>query len=226
MDALNKLKIAVKIALLGSITVVVSNGALAARYDCKVRSNGYSGALNAASGNMHQQLKIVKSWMPEVLSVTPQKIIFNGSNAFDVISGDREKTFVISRTARTSTSNVYNLTYRLSVDPYGGYGTLYMEQTGYKRLGPVRYNCNKTDNTNVATNLKSDDLRNRFNKLDMCNRRYLQQFLKGLGLYGGGVDAKWGQGTRTGVIEAMKLPKFRGKSSEYFFSKIKDNPMC
>ena len=215
-----------KTAIVSFAPIVMANYAQASSYDCKVMSNGYSMALSGASGNLQRQLEIVKSWMPEALSVTPRAITFNRKNTFDVIGGDREKTFVIKRNAKTSSNKIYKLTYRLNIDKYNGTGSFYMEQTGFKRLGPVRYNCGETSSKSASSNVKSDNLRIQFNKLNMCNRRYLQQFLKGLGLYAGGIDAKWGKGTRAGVVQAMKLPKFNGKSSEYFFDKIKENPLC
>ena len=69
-------------------------------------------------------------------------------------------------------------------------------------------------------------LRSEFQKLSQCNKKYLQQFLKGQGVYFGTIDGRWGNGTNKAVNAALKLPTFKNMSPNAFFKKIQQNPIC
>ena len=71
-----------------------------------------------------------------------------------------------------------------------------------------------------------NQLKNEFQKLSQCNKKYLQQFLKGQGLYFGGIDGRWGNGTNKAVSAALKLPTFKNMLPNAFFKKIQQNPIC
>ena len=63
-------------------------------------------------------------------------------------------------------------------------------------------------------------------KLSKCNRRYIQQFLSGQGLYNSTIDGKWGAGTASAIQKAKNLGKLKGKSSAQIIQQLSQNPVC
>ena len=127
----------------------------------------------------------------------------------------------------TSTGTLYDDTYYLNINTFSDTATLTLKSPGYYTVGPVRYTCEATKSASSAQlSGSSNKLKTEFNKLSKCNKKYLQQFLKGQGLYFGGIDGQWGKGTSKAVNAALKLPTFKNMSPNAFFRKIQQNPIC
>jgi len=204
------------------LTVFLGNRAIAEAYYCEVTENGFQQAMGAAK----LTLKDMEYWMPETFDINEKEAKFWSDVTLKVVGGDRTSTFQI-KNIDTSTGTVYNDTYHLKIDAFSGRGLLTLKSPGYQAIGPVRYNCEATKSSKSSSvSGGSDELKTEFNKLSQCNKKYLQQFLKGQGLYFSGIDGRWGNGTRKAVNAALKLPSFKGVSPSTFFKKIQQNPIC
>jgi hypothetical protein len=207
----------VTVALLFTFGLLGSQS-YAQSFSCSLKKNGYSHALLSAAGNIAEQQKIINSWIPESFKVSPQTLTFTGRNGIPVTGGDREKSFK----ARFGKKR-----YEININPYENSGTVTMLQNGYKRMGPVRFSCEAANASNVSSNKNNlSRYQAEFQKLSFCNRKYVQQFLKGQGFYNGGIDGKWGRGTASGMARAMKLNSFKNLSVVQVFRKLQDNPLC
>mgnify|MGYP001212755947 CR=1 FL=1 len=65
-----------------------------------------------------------------------------------------------------------------------------------------------------------------FNNLSNCDKKYIQQFLKGHDLYLGAIDGAWGEGTVTGLTQLSKKGKLKGETLESIIKKLSQNPIC
>ena len=92
----------------------------------------------------------------------------------------------------------------------------------FKNVGVVQYQkceilahaSSKSSNTNVTASQRT------FSAMSLCNRKYVQQFLKGQGLYSGGIDGLRGGGTLTGFDKAGKKGKLKGLTSSEIIKKV------
>ena len=78
---------------------------------------------------------------------------------------------------------------------------------------------NKSGNVSASAAQKS------FNNLSMCNRKYVQQFLRGQGLYSGSIDGLWGGGTTSGLEKAGKKGKLKGLTSSKIITSNQNNDL-
>jgi hypothetical protein len=62
-----------------------------------------------------------------------------------------------------------------------------------------------------------------FSKLNRCNRIYVQQFLKGQGLYRSSIDGKWGPVTAAAV---EKILEQKDTTSSELLEQLKQNSLC
>ena len=93
-------------------------------------------------------------------------------------------------------------------------------------LPPVTYkNCIDTSGSSSSTGT-SNRTKSAFRNLSVCNRKYVQQFMKSQGLYSGSIDGQWGPSTAAGVNGAKKLSKLKNLSSEQVIAKLSDNLVC
>ena len=163
----------------------------------------------------------VKFWMPTVFSVGPTKAQFWKDREVKVTGGNRTTTFQTNGSRRS-----IRYTYNVKIDPYAKTANLYLKSIGYHTIGPVKYTCEATKSSKPASvSGGNGKLRSEFQKLSQCNKKYLQQFLKGQGLYFGTIDGRWGNGTNKAVNAALKLPTFKNMSPNAFFIKIQQNPI-
>ena len=200
------------------LTVFFGNRAIANSYWCEVVENSYL----AAAGIAKISVKEVKNWMPSVFSVGPTEAQFWSDGPVKVTGGNRTTTFQTN-----DVRGAFRYNYNVKIDPYSNTATLYLKSPGYHTVGPVRYTCEATKISKPASVSNRDsELKNEFQKLSQCNKKYLQQFLKGQGLYFGGIDGRWGNGTNKAVSAALKLPTFKNMLPNAFFKKIQQNPIC
>ena len=212
-----------KLSALVISVLALSSKALAAEYSCSAKDNAYAHSVNAAAGNLSEQIEIVKSWIPPKFKVNGQTIDFERKKAFAVTGGDRNITFEGFRRGSGSSSSQY----KIKIDPFESSGVVYRYRSGYVPMGPVFFNCYKLSSANEPSGrIKGNLEQNEFRKLSSCNRKYVQQFLKGQGFYTSSIDGKWGPGTAAAVKRAMTMPKFRNLTIPQFFDKLKNNPIC
>ena len=97
----------------------------------------------------------------------------------------------------------------------------------YKAIAPVTYkNCEQLGSKSSASNVSDNAAKAAYIKLSKCNRRYIQQFLTGQGLYKSTIDGKWGAGTASALQKAKKLGKLKGKSSAQIIQQLSQNLVC
>ena len=150
-------------------------------------------------------VKDVKNWMPSVFSVGPTEAQFWSTGPVKVTGGNRTTTFQTNGVRGT-----FRYNYNVKIDPYSNTATLYLKSLGYHTVGPVKYTCEATKISNSSSVSNRDsELKSEFQKLSQCNKKYLQQFLKGQGLYFGTIDGRWGNGTKKAVNSALKLPTLK-----------------
>ena len=200
------------------LTVFFGSRAIANSYWCEVVENSYVAAAGAAKISVQD----VKYWMPSVFSVGPTEAQFWSSGPVKVTGGNRTTTF-----QSNGVRGNFRYNYNVKIDPYSNTATLYLKSAGYHTVGPVRYTCEATKISNSASvSNRGNELKSEFRKLSQCNKKYLQQFLKGQGLYFGTIDGRWGNSTNKAVNAALKLPNFKNMSPNAFFKKIQQNPIC
>ena len=211
-----------KKVLLSFIFIFCGTSAFSQAYWCEVKPNSFNRAAGAAKISPTD----VKSWMPSVFSINAEKAKFWKGVEYEVSGGDRISTFQV-RNRATVNGVIYNDTYYVKINAFAKTGTVILQSPGYHPIGPVRYKCEPQGNSKSSTVSNSEsDLKIEFSKLSSCNKKYLQQFLKGQGLYFGGIDGLWGQGTERAVEAALKLPTFKNETVAGFFKKITRNPVC
>ena len=207
-----------KYILLIVLTVFFGNRAIANSYWCEVVEKSYITGAQTAK----MSVKDTKNWMPSVFSVSPMEAQFWADGPVKVTGGNRTTTF--------QTNNVrggFSYSYHVKIDPYSNTATLYLKSPGYHTVGPIKYTCEATKISKPASVLdRESKYKSEFQKLSQCNKKYLQQFLKGQGLYFSGIDGSWGRGTERAVEAALKLPTFKNETVESFFKKITRNPVC
>ena len=204
------------------LAIFLGNRAVAEAYYCKVTKYGFQQAMGAAQ----LSLKQMEYWMPKSFNINSQEAKFWSDVTLKVVGGDRISKFQI-KNVDTSTGTLYDDTYYLNINTFSDTATLTLKSPGYYTVGPVRYTCEATKSASSAQlSGSSNKLKTEFNKLSKCNKKYLQQFLKGQGLYFGGIDGQWGKGTSKAVNAALKLPTFKNMSPNAFFKKIQQNPIC
>ena len=65
-----------------------------------------------------------------------------------------------------------------------------------------------------------------FNRLSIFDRRYIQQFLKGQGLYSNKIDEKWGSTTYVALVNVGKTDKLKFKSISEIIEVLANNVVC
>ena len=84
---------------------------------------------------------IVKSWMPTQIWIDDEKNEYGTSYHEASDLSLRENWNGYKLYARTNRTNPPNVAYALSLKRNQGYALVSMEATGFKTMGPMRYNC-------------------------------------------------------------------------------------
>ena len=186
-------------------TVFFGNSAIANSYWCEVIENSY----NLAAANAKISVKTTKNWMPSVFSVSPMEAQFWASGPVKVTGGNRTSTFEANGRRGT-----FRYRYIVNIDLHAKTALLYLKSRGYHTVGPVRYICEVTKISKPASVSNIDsEFQSEFQKLSQCNKKYIQQFLKGQGFYNGSIDGVWGQGTAK-AQKAKSLSAFKASVSQ------------
>jgi len=198
-------------------------------YRCELRKNGYNMAFSQMNPNVSRNeiLKWFESWLPSIFVVTPEKLMLWKDYHIDITGGDREKRFQAS--TRSGSGNTH-IAYDIKIEPYSGNGMVFLTPIGpsdiFKRIGPMRYSCTSIEGSTYKKSSVSSPFRQEFIKLTSCNKRYIQQFLKGQNFYNGAIDGLWGAGTEEGLRRAKNLSVFKNLTTAKMFEKLKLNPIC
>ena len=90
----------------------------------------------------------------------------------------------------------------------------------------VNGTCEDLGSTSSVRRSNSDIVATAFRKLSTCDRKYVQQFLRGQELYSGSIDGKWGQNTYKGLVQAGKAGKLKRKTPSEIITVLANNPVC
>lgn len=193
--------------------------------DCRRNDSTIEGGgAAAASGGSHS---IVKSWMPEQIWVNEDTGDFGTSK--------HPKDKISIRTSRggyklfasTSVTRPSSVTYIVNLKRMEKSASVLMTASGFKNMGPVRYDCSFSSSTNsTPRNTSSNSLASYFKQMSQCDRKYVQQFLKGQGTYNGSIDGIWGNGTARGLSSVQRTGKLKGLSDLQVLKRLAKNPVC
>ena len=203
--------------------IFLTSQAFAKNYRCELRPNGYAAAFTSLNPNLSRNVQqdFLESISPRAFKVNASYVTVENSR-IEVSGGDREKTFHV----RVNT-NTYRLTYYININPFTDSGNVYIRpQSAYKNVGPIRYSCISTGGSSYKQSSVSSPFQQEFNNLTSCNKKYVQQFLKGQNLYNGAIDGLWGSGTAEGLRRAKNLSAFKNLTTAKMFEKLRLNPIC
>ena len=120
-----------------------------------------------------------------------------------------------------------NVGYQIKLKKIERSASVTMTATGFKNMGPLRYDCSfsstKGGNVNKAG---VNAAANYFKQMSLCDRKYVQQFLKGQGAYNSTIDGLWGNGTASALSSVKKSGKLKGLSDVGILKKLEKNPVC
>jgi len=182
------------------------------------------GAASAASGSSQS---IVKGWMPKEFWINEDTGDFgtskHGRDALTLRTTYGGYTIY----ARTGQSRPSNVGYQIKLKKIERSASVTMTATGFKNMGPLRYDCSfsstKGGNVNKAA---VNAAANYFKQMSLCDRKYVQQFLKGQGAYNSTIDGLWGNGTASALSSVKKSGKLKGLSDVEILKKLQKNPVC
>lgn len=164
-----------------------------------------------------------ESWFPAYIYISDVEVKFGDrrNSWFDVVSNIGDD--YINASASIS-STLFKFKYRRSKNSL----SVKMVQGGsYKPIPLITYKtCEQLGSKSSASNISDNAAKAAYVKLSKCNRRYIQQFLSGQGLYKSTIDGKWGAGTASALEKAKKLGKLKGKSSAQIIQQLSQNPVC
>ena len=164
-----------------------------------------------------------ESWFPAYIYISDTQVKFGDSrNSWFNVTSNIGDDYVNASATRSST--LFKFKYRKSKNNL----SVKMVQGGsYKPIAPITYkNCEQLGSKSSASNVSDNAAKAAYIKLSKCNRRYIQQFLTGQGLYKSTIDGKWGAGTASALQKAKKLGKLKGKSSAQIIQQLSQNLVC
>ena len=129
--------------------------------------------------------------------------------------------------ARTGMSNPSNVGYQIKLNKIERNASVIMTASGFKNMGPLRYDCSFSNSKGSgADNKIVNAAAQYFKQMSLCNRKYVQQFLKGQGAYNSTIDGLWGKGTALALSSVKRSGKLKGLSDVEMLKKLKNNPVC
>ena len=164
-----------------------------------------------------------ESWFPLYIYVSDVQVKFGDNrNSWFLVDKNRGDDIVNSAIAWSGT--LYKIKYKKSKN------TLSVKVVGdgaFKVIPPITYkNCEQLGSKSSSSNISDNAAKAAYIKLSKCNRRYIQQFLSGQGLYKSTIDGKWGAGTASALQKAKNLGKLKGKSAAQIIQQLSQNLVC
>lgn len=165
---------------------------------------------------------VAESWFPKTVKITDTTVQWGEGNGrwYRVMKNTGQDHL----NAKIADPHVYKFKYnknteRLSVQ--------LVADAGY-RTSLLYYNdCSYTSGvTQHKRSTTSNEIASHFKKMSICDRKYVQQFLKGQGVYSGAIDGIWGNGTANGLKSVKRTGKLRGLSDLKILKRLENNPLC
>ena len=164
-----------------------------------------------------------ESWFPAYIYISDQQVKFGSSrNSWFKVTSNIGDDYINAAASRSST--LFKFKYRKSKNNL----SVKMVQGGsYRPIPPITYkNCEQLGSKSSSAQITGSLERAAYVRLSVCDRRYIQQFLSGQGLYNGSIDGIWGAGTASALERAKNLGKLRGKSVVEIIKQLSQNPVC
>ena len=205
--------------------MILATNASADSISCTRDDNAIAGgSAAAASGGAHS---IVKSWMPKEFWINEDTGDFGTSKHSRDALSIRSTNNGYTIHARTGAQRPSSVAYRIRIKKFESSASVIMTANGFKNMGPLRYDCSFGSAQNAATNPTSrSTAANYFKRMSLCDRKYVQQFLKGQGAYNSTIDGLWGRGTASALKSVRKTGKLKGLSDLETLKKLEKNPVC
>ena len=164
-----------------------------------------------------------ESWFPLYIYVSDVQVKFGDNrNSWFLVDKNRGDDIVNSAIAWSGT--LYKIKYKKSKN------TLSVKVVGdgaFVPIPPITYkNCEQLGSKSSSSNVSDNAAKAAYIKLSKCNRRYIQQFLSGQGLYKSTIDGKWGAGTAAALQKAKNIGKLKGKSAAQIIQQLSQNLVC
>ena len=205
-------------------SMILATNASADIISCTRDDNAIAGGSAAAAGGVHS---IVKSWMPKEFWINEDTGDFGTSRHSRDALSLRSTNNGYTIHARTGAQRPSSVAYRIRIKKFERSASVLMTANGFKNMGPLRYDCSFGSEQNAATNQTSrDTAANYFRKMSLCDRKYVQQFLKGQGAYNSTIDGLWGKGTASALNSVKKTGKLKGLSDLETLKKLEQHPVC
>lgn len=173
--------------------------------------------------NNFSSRSVAESWFPKTVRITDDYVQFGvGDDRWYPRTPNRGESHL---QAEIADPDVYKFRYnknlkRLSVNLVAdaGYRTsmiFYKQCSYFEGTSGRASNATTTNATEVY-----------FKRMSLCDRKYVQQFLKGQNSYNGAIDGLWGRGTAGGLRSFKKTGNLRGLSDLQVLKRLEDNPVC
>ena len=164
-----------------------------------------------------------ESWFPAYIYISDEQVKFGDSrNSWFKVTSNIGDDYINAAATRSST--LFKFKYRKSKNNL----SVKMVQGGsYRPIPTITYkNCEHLGSKSSSAQITGSSERAAYMLLSSCDRRYIQQFLSGQGLYSSSVDGIWGAGTASALEKAKNLGKLRGKSVVEIIKQLSQNPVC
>ena len=207
------------------VSLIITTSVSAEIVSCTRDDNSIAGgAASAASGSSQS---IVKGWMPKEFWINEDTGDFGTSKHSRDALSIRSTNNGYTIHARTGAQRPSSVAYRIRIKKFERSASVLMTANGFKNMGPLRYDCSFGPAQNAATNQTSrNTAANYFRRMSLCDRKYVQQFLKGQGAYNSTIDGLWGKGTASALNAVKKTGKLKGLSDLETLKKLERNPVC
>ena len=167
--------------------------------------------------------KAAESWYPKYIRLTDTEVQFGtGPNSWYESSRNTGQNF--ENASGAWGGHLYKFKYKRSNNKLT---VIFITGGNYKNANPVIYKfCEILGASSGRSANTSSAVKSAFLNLSSCDRRYVQQFLLGQGLYNGALDGIWGQGTASALEKAKNIGKLKGKSVVQIIDALSENPIC
>jgi hypothetical protein len=164
-----------------------------------------------------------ESWFPAYIYISDDQVKFgDGRNSWFNVTSNIGDDYV--NAAASISSTLFKFKYRKSKN---NLSVKLVQGGSYKPIAPITYkNCEQLGSKSSSSNVSDSAARAAYIKLSKCNRRYIQQFLSGQGLYKSTIDGKWGAGTASALQKAKNLGKLKSKSAAQIIQQLSQNLVC
>lgn len=164
-----------------------------------------------------------ESWFPAYIYISDNQIKFgNNRNSWFFADKNIGDDYINASVSKRGT--LFKFKYRKNKN---NLSVKLVQGGAYRAIPPVTYKyCERLGTKSSSAQVSESSERAAYVRLSTCDRKYIQQFLSGQGLYSGSIDGKWGAGTASALQKAKKLGKLKGKSAAQIIQKLSQNPVC